>query len=129
MTELVCAYLVDDNGQIKSFDTYDEDALPEGAITIIPPNTIIKPRWDKSEWEWVENLSPEEVRETIDEWLCLQNEPTNEEVLGQQMTERELEAMEQGQQITDLEIETMLQGQQLSDFELRLFEMEATRNV
>ncbi|GKV55964.1 hypothetical protein NCCP2222_19110 [Sporosarcina sp. NCCP-2222] len=55
--------------------------------------------------------------------------PTDDEILGRQMTERELEAMEQGQQITDLEIETMLQGQQLTDFELRLFEMEATRNV
>lgn len=32
---------------------------------------------------------------------------TDTEILGQQMTERELEAMEQGQQITDMEIRLM----------------------
>ncbi|MFF2174977.1 hypothetical protein ACFVT8_00705 [Lysinibacillus sp. NPDC058147] len=34
--------------------------------------------------------------------------PTDTEILGQQMTEREIESMEQGQQITDLELRMLL---------------------
>ncbi|MFB7302630.1 hypothetical protein [Heyndrickxia sporothermodurans] len=99
--------------------------IPEDCTEKELPQPNWKPIFDKGKNEWVETITPEELEE-------LTKPPTiplsDTEILGQQMTERELEAMVQGQQITDLEIESMLQGQQMTDYELRLLVLEDKSN-
>ena len=61
---------------------------------------MIKPKWTDD--GWVDVATEEDIANSHIEL------PTSDtEILGQQMTERELEAMSQGQQITDVEIRVM----------------------
>ncbi len=103
-----------------------EYELPDNCTDVPLPQPNWKPVFDTVKKEWIETITQEELEELQ---RPSERPLTDTEVLGQQMTERELEAMVQGQQITDLEIEAMLHGQQMTDFEIRLLEMEAKGNV
>lgn len=60
---------------------------------------LYNPKWDGE--QWIESATQEE----IDEMTKVEpSPPTDTEILGQQMTEREIEAMIQGQQLSDMEI-------------------------
>jgi len=116
-------YIEDVMVEMDSMGRYD---VPDRCTEVPPPQPNWKPVFDRETGKWVETITQEE----LDEIHRPKERPLTEtEILGQQMTERELEAMVQGQQITDLEIEAMLQGQQMTDFEIRLLEMEAKNNV
>ncbi|MEK5175078.1 hypothetical protein NST63_17925 [Heyndrickxia sp. FSL W8-0496] len=79
------------------------DKLESNIIITSPPHQIYKPKWTGT--EWVEGATQEE----IDGITKPPDSPlTDTQILGQQMTERELESMEQGQQITDLELRLLI---------------------
>lgn len=92
------------DGEIQTPDLF----IGKNMLVAPLPRGIIKPKWMGN--HWIEVATPEDIANSI-----MEQTTPDTEILGQQMTERELESM--------------LQGQQLTDFELRLFEMEATRNV
>lgn len=116
-------YIEDVMVDMDDMGRYD---VPDRCTEVPPPQPSWKPVFDSEKNEWIETITQEELEELQ---KPSERPLTDTEVLGQQMTERELEAMVQGQQITDLEIEAMLQGQQMTDFEIRLLEMEAKGNV
>lgn len=83
---------VDEEGNIL-----DEDK--QGFVTVDYPSGLVKRKWNGI--EWIEGATQEE----IDEMTKVESlPPTDTEILGQQMTEREIEAMIQGQQLSDIEI-------------------------
>lgn len=65
---------------------------------VTDPHGLFKPIWTGE--KWVEGATTEEIDAIMHQPTAL----TNMMLLGQQMTERELESMQQGQQITDLEL-------------------------
>lgn len=111
-------YEIDDDGFIieNYLISIVEDGnlsdLPEGNIVPIdlPQPNFYKPQWDGE--KWMEGATQEEIDEII---KPVPRHLSDTEILGQQMTEREIEAMVQGQQITDIE--------------LRLLGMEVANNV
>lgn len=113
-------YEIDDSGFIieRYLISIDEDGnlsdLPEGNIIPIdlPQPNFYRPKWDGE--AWTEGLSQEEIDELTKPQPHV---PSDTEILGQQMTEREIESMIQGQQITDMEIRMIM------------IEMELVQNV
>lgn len=101
-------YSIDKNGFIIDYyvGQFDDDGrlmtdFPNAVIetTPLPQPNFYKPKWKGT--EWVEGATQEE----IDEMTKVESlPPTDTEILGQQMTEREIEAMIQGQQLSDIEI-------------------------
>ncbi|MBE1554815.1 hypothetical protein [Sporosarcina limicola] len=109
------AYKVNKKGLVISVRLVevDKDYVPINAdekdyITVQQPQpNFYIPKWDNEIEKWTEGMSQEE----IDELNKPQDRPlTDIEVLGQQMVERELEAMTQGQQITDIELKLAERG-------------------
>ena len=101
------------------------------------PSTLFVPVWREGKWE--EGRDPEEIKElqkpkdlrSID--MIIGQNLTDFEIQsmeqGQQVTDMELESLFQGQQITDMEIERLMQAQAQTDLDLRLLELEAKLNV
>ena len=110
-------YKIDSNGFLIGIHLaeFDEDGnligeLAENVILLDLPEGLYSPKWTGS--EWVEDMPQSEIDELN---KPTDYPPTDTEILGQQMTEREFESM--------------LQGQQITDIDLRLFEMEVANNV
>lgn len=113
-------FKINDNG-IMLFDeelsispiSFDEEEnpiyeIPEGYVgTPLPTDenggqlSFYRPKWTGT--EWVEDKTQAEIDELNKPFL-----PTDTEILGQQMTEREIESMLQGQQITDMELRMLM---------------------
>lgn len=97
---LIYAFEFDDNGHIIESHFIDaETNQNDRMITTEIPRGIFKPKWTGS--KWIEGATSEEIEELTKPQPHV---PTDSEILGQQMTERELEAIVQGQQITDMDL-------------------------
>lgn len=103
-------YEIDENGFLK--ETYVSEVSENGEIldldkvdfiSIDLPNGLYKAKWTGTSWE--ESLTQAEIDELNKPLPYI---PTDAEILGQQMTEREIESMVQGQQITDMELRMMI---------------------
>ena len=113
------------------------DEMPVDCVKEEPPDGLFKLKFEDG--QWIEGLSSKEISDYINRPSAL----TPEEVMGQQLTDSELESMLQGQSVTELEIQSMIQGQQLTEmeieqmmqgqqnteFELRLMMVEAKMHV
>lgn len=103
--DLMYAYKVNEEGYIidallvNPNDTLDDSIV----ITPIPPG-LFEPVWVNG--KWISSMTEEEFVKKQQEYESA-NKPDNI-ILGQQLTERELEAMVQGQQITDLELRMLM---------------------
>lgn len=98
-------YEIDEKGFIINSYLSDEPLAPSDCVVVQwpKPQTFYKSRWDGE--QWVEGATQEEIDELIKPQPHM---PTDTEILGQQMTERELEGILQGQQITDMDIRVMM---------------------
>ena len=88
-----------------------EFEIPDNCTEVPLPIPNWKPIFDTEKNRWIETITQEE----LDAIQQLHPPQTDIELLGQQ--------------ITDLEIESMIQGQQMTDFEIRLLELEARNHV
>jgi len=93
--------------------------IPENTTEKPLPIPNYKPKFING--DWMETIPETELDELKKPPIVY---PTEIETLGQQMTEREIEAMEQGQKLTDLELQSMERGQQELEMALRLKNLE-----
>lgn len=109
-------YVIDADGfwfDTVAVDLEDGGVIPEGVILEQPTvGPFYKMKW--SGVSWVEGATQEEIDELTKPQSYV---PSDTEILGQQMTEREIESMAQGQQITDIELRMIM------------IEMEVANNV
>lgn len=131
-------YKIDSKGiYIEPVLLGESDDIPSDCVVVEPPDGLFQLKFVNG--EWIEGLSSQDINEYITRPSSL----TPEELMGQQLTDSELESMLQGQSVTELEIQSMIQGQQITemeieqmvqgqastDFEIRLMMVEAMVNV
>lgn len=127
-------YKIDSEGfYIEPIFLGEYDDIPSNCVNVEPPDGLFKLKF--VDGEWIEGLTSQE----IDDYINRPSAPSPEEVMGQQITDSEIESMLQGQSVTELEIQSMIQGQQITemeieqmvqgqastDFEIRLMMVEA----
>ena len=103
-------YTIDSDGFIleRYIGSFSVDGIliePIGdyVTTPLPQPLFHRPKWNGK--EWIEGATQDEIDELIKPQPYV---PTDTEILGQQMTEREIESMIQGQQITDMELRLIM---------------------
>ncbi len=112
---LIQVHRIDENGfylepvLIEQGDVVND----ENIITVDPPQGLYKPRW--VEGEWTEGLSQQEIDELTKPKPLT---PSDTDVLGQQLAEKEL-------QIIRLQQENKILGQQVAEKELRIAKLES----
>ncbi|WP_179289904.1 hypothetical protein [Shouchella clausii] len=134
-------FKLDERGYCEDEETLlisKSDPTPEGYTDVMMPDGLVRARFVNG--EWVEGATQEEINRIL---KPPEYEPTETQLIAQQVTdheisdmaqwqnitELEIQSMEQGQKITVMEIEQMMQGQAQTDQELRLLELEAKLNV
>ncbi|MBX0319741.1 hypothetical protein [Shouchella clausii] len=148
-------FKLDEQGYCEDDETLlisESDPTPEGYTDVMMPDGLVRARFVNG--EWVEGATQEEIDQILKppeyeptETQLIAQQVTDNEISdmsqwqniteleiqamehGQNITELEIQSMEQGQKITDMEIEQMMQGQAQTDQELRLLELEAKLNV
>lgn len=103
---------VDENGLFLEPVLFrDGDEIPEDVVTAEVPEGLYLPKWDGE--QWIEGRTPQE----IDDILNAPVTPTDTDILGQQLVQREIEIMQ-------LQGENAMLGLTLVDLELRLMTLE-----
>lgn len=110
------AYELDSSGYIKKIHIVEvseegmaKDPLLEVFILEDPPHGLYRARWVNE--EWVEDMSQEE----IDELQDVPQPPSDIDILGQELVDKDIRIME-------LEAENQMLGQLVVDMDIRLIQ-------
>lgn len=82
----------------------DSEKTPTDCVEVEVPQGLFHPKWNGT--AWIEGLTQEEID-------SIRNRPiplTNEQILGQSISEKEIDGIKQGRSISDLEIRLLFGG-------------------